>query len=138
MFQKPFQLIWRCPKKYLSVRIFKGNFSRLENYRVLFEPSESFSYPDGSCRKFEDTEKTYFYQKILGEVFRYTCAYRNFAKILGNINAYPNIIGVKLNNLIVLDAQPQNNFSDNMISRLMPVAQSPLSFIRFMYIPDYL
>ena len=32
---------------------------------------------------------------MLGEVFRYTCAYRNFAKILGNINVYPNIIGVK-------------------------------------------
>jgi len=60
-----------------------------------FESSESFSYPDWSGRKFEDTEKTYFHQKILGDVFHYTCAYWNFAKILGNINVYPNIINVK-------------------------------------------
>ena len=31
----------------------------------------------------------------------YTCAYRNFAKILGNKNVYPNIIGVKLNNFML-------------------------------------
>ena len=122
IFQKPFQLIWRCPKNIYLFTYLRGTSNSVVS-KILgsfFESSESFDF-DGSCRKFEDTEKTYFHQKILGDVFRYTCAYQNFAKILGNINVYPNIIGVKLNNLIVLNARTKkNNFSDNLISKLMP------------------
>ena len=41
------------------------------------------------------TEKQYFHYKNLGYVFLCGRAYRNFEKILGNLNVYPNIIGVK-------------------------------------------
>ena len=87
MFQTPFQLIWRCPKKTFICSDIHQSFRKLS--------SKSFSNPDVSCRKFEDTEKPCFHQKILREVFLYTCAQRNFAKILGNINIYLNVIGVK-------------------------------------------
>ena len=32
MLQKPVWLIWSCPKNYPSVRMFKGNFGRLETF----------------------------------------------------------------------------------------------------------
>ena len=43
--------------------MFKGKFSPFESSRTVVDSSESFtcSYPDGSCRKFEDSEKPYFY-----------------------------------------------------------------------------
>ncbi len=40
MLEKPVWLIWSCPKKYLSVRIFKKNFGLFESSRGLF-----FSHP---------------------------------------------------------------------------------------------
>ena len=36
-----------------------------------------------------------FIRKVYGTFFDTPCVYGNLAKILGNINAHPNIIGVK-------------------------------------------
>ena len=62
-----------------------------------FVSSEGFSYTDGSCRKFEETAGVAILslENFKGRFFlNYVCDYGNLAKILGNRNAHPNIIGL--------------------------------------------
>ena len=42
-------------------RYLRGTLVVLKILGSFFEPCESFSFPDGSCGNFEDTEKTYFH-----------------------------------------------------------------------------
>ena len=86
LFQMNFQFNWKCPKNIhlfgylrgtLVVSKVLGSFLLIRKYQLSCRES---------YRKFEDTEKPYFHQKILGEVFLHTCGNRNFAKMLGDIN----------------------------------------------------
>ena len=127
MLQRPFWLIWSCPKNYLfSVGMSQGNFGRHESFRFVFVSAENVSYPYGSGRKIENLQQPYFHQKIIGDVLS-LC--RKFQETLFNniiaISWYKNVNNTTSEKRVKLIRNPPNVFDEwNCYPEIFSFAQA--------------